>query len=148
MNEEAELIQEQGERIFVSVRVRPLNNKERARHGTSDWECINNDTIVFKSSLPDAYTFDRVFDCDCPTSQVYEEGAKDVALSVHQEREFLVKFSAMEIYNEAVRDLLSSDTTPLRLLDDPERGTVVERLTEETIIDKEHLQELLSIYEG
>lgn len=31
-----------------------------------------------------------------------------------------MKFSAMEIYNEAVRDLLSSDSTPLRLLDDPE----------------------------
>jgi hypothetical protein len=26
----------------------------------------------------------------------------------------------MEIYNESVRDLLSNDTTPLRLLDDPE----------------------------
>jgi hypothetical protein len=26
----------------------------------------------------------------------------------------------MEIYNEAVRDLLSTDLTPLRLLDDPE----------------------------
>lgn len=26
----------------------------------------------------------------------------------------------MEIYNEAVRDLLSIDATPLRLLDDPE----------------------------
>ncbi|KAE8677094.1 Kinesin-like protein NACK1 [Hibiscus syriacus] len=224
MSEEAELIQEQGERILVSVRVRPLNNKERARNGTSDWECINNDTIVFKNTLPEramypaAYTFgskfmemysrlmdnfilcthdkiqrtrpdtgNRVFDCDCPTSQVYEEGAKDVALSVlhginssifaygqtssgktytmrgitdyavadiydyierHEEREFLVKFSAMEIYNEAVRDLLSSDTTPLRLLDDPERGTVVERLTEETVTDKEHLQELLSICEA
>lgn len=26
----------------------------------------------------------------------------------------------MEIYNESVRDLLSADTSPLRLLDDPE----------------------------
>lgn len=26
----------------------------------------------------------------------------------------------MEIYNESVRDLLIADTTPLRLLDDPE----------------------------
>lgn len=26
----------------------------------------------------------------------------------------------MEIYNESVRDLLSADNTPLRLLDDPE----------------------------
>lgn len=32
----------------------------------------------------------------------------------------MLKFSAMEIYNEAVRDLLSGDCTPLRLLDDPE----------------------------
>jgi hypothetical protein len=32
----------------------------------------------------------------------------------------MMKFSAIEIYNEAVRDLLSHDTTPLRLLDDPE----------------------------
>ncbi|GMI96838.1 hypothetical protein like AT5G66310 [Hibiscus trionum] len=192
MNEGAESVHER-EKILVSVRLRPLNDKERARNGLSDWECINDDTIVFKNNLPEramypaAYTFDRVFDCHCPTSQVYEEGAKDIALSVlnginssifaygqtssgktytmrgitdyavediydfierHPEREFLVKFSAMEIYNEAVRDLLSSDTTPLRLLDDPERGTVVERLTEEIIRDKEHLQELLSICEA
>jgi centromeric protein E len=36
------------------------------------------------------------------------------------EREFMLKFSAIEIYNESVRDLLSPDCTPLRLLDDPE----------------------------
>ncbi|KHN45570.1 Kinesin-related protein 11 [Glycine soja] len=35
------------------------------------------------------------------------------------EREFVLKFSALEIYNESVRDLLSVDGTPLRLLDDP-----------------------------
>jgi len=37
----------------------------------------------------------------------------------------VLKFSAMEIYNEHVRDLLSSDPTPLRLLDDPEVSTAV-----------------------
>ena len=31
-----------------------------------------------------------------------------------------MKFSAIEIYNEAIRDLLSPDSTPLRLRDDPE----------------------------
>jgi len=36
------------------------------------------------------------------------------------ERDFVLKFSALEIYNESVRDLLSVDSTPLRLLDDPE----------------------------
>uniref|UniRef100_A0A453LE25 Kinesin motor domain-containing protein n=1 Tax=Aegilops tauschii subsp. strangulata TaxID=200361 RepID=A0A453LE25_AEGTS len=130
---------------------------------------------------------DRVFDPECSTRQVYDEGAKEVALSVlsginssifaygqtssgktytmlgitehsmaeiyayidqHPDREFILRFSAMEIYNEAVRDLLSSDTTPLRLLDDPEKGTVVEKLTEETLRDKGHLLELLAVCEA
>lgn len=38
----------------------------------------------------------------------------------HEERAFVLKFSAVEIYNEVVRDLLSTDNMPLRLLDDPE----------------------------
>ncbi|KAI5418534.1 kinesin-like protein KIN-7E isoform X2 [Lathyrus oleraceus] len=53
----------------------------------------------------------------------------------------------MEIYNESVRDLLSTDTTPLRLLDDPEKGTVVEKLTEETLRDWNHFTELISFCE-
>ncbi|XP_043712760.1 kinesin-like protein KIN-7E isoform X2 [Telopea speciosissima] len=182
-----------GEKILVSVRLRPLNAKEIARNDVSDWECINDNTIIFRNSLPErsmyptAYTFDRVFRGDCSTRQVYEEAAKEVVLSVvsginssifaygqtssgktytmggiteytmtdiydyinrHQERAFILKFSAMEIYNEAVRDLLSADATPLRLLDDPERGTIVDKLTEETLRDWNHLQELLSICEA
>ncbi|GMH16689.1 hypothetical protein Nepgr_018530 [Nepenthes gracilis] len=182
------------ERIFVSIRLRPLNAKETATNDFSDWEYINNTTILFKNCLgerstyPNAYTFDRVFGCDCSTKQVYEEAAKEVALSVingfnasifaygqtssgktytmggitqystadiydymekhHKEREFVLKFSAMEIYNESVRDLLSTDSTPLRLLDDPDRGTVVEKLTEETLKDQNHLLELLSVCEA
>ncbi|GAB2219574.1 hypothetical protein Droror1_Dr00007211 [Drosera rotundifolia] len=66
----------------------------------------------------------------------------------HNEREFVLKFSALEIYNEAVRDLLSSDSTPLRLLDDPERGTVVDKLIEERLRDKSHLMELLAVCEA
>jgi hypothetical protein len=38
----------------------------------------------------------------------------------HEERTFALKFSAIEIYNEVVRDLLSAETTPLRLWDDAE----------------------------
>lgn len=60
----------------------------------------------------------------------------------------MLKFSAMEIYNESVRDLLSSDSTPLRLLDDPEKGTVVEKLTEITLRDHSHLRELLAVCEA
>ncbi|KAL9178147.1 hypothetical protein ABFS82_01G106600 [Erythranthe guttata] len=118
---------------------------------------------------------------------VYEQGAKDVVLSVisginsrvfaygqtsngktytmigiteyalpdiygyiqkHQERDFVFKFSAMEIYNESVRDLLSVDNTPLRLLDDTEKGTVVEMLTEEILRDWSHVIHLFCICEA
>ncbi|CAH9053215.1 unnamed protein product [Cuscuta europaea] len=39
----------------------------------------------------------------------------------HEERASVLKFSALEVYNEVYRDFLSSDTSPLRLLDDPEQ---------------------------
>ncbi|KAF2597561.1 hypothetical protein F2Q68_00010452 [Brassica cretica] len=185
-----------GEKILVSVRVRPRNDKEKTRNDICDWECVNNTTIICNNNLPErslfpsTYTFDKVFGFDSPTKQVYEDGAKEVALCVleginssifaygqtssgktytmsgitefamndifcyiqkHKEREFTLKFSAIEIYNEAVRDLLSGDNNQLRLLDDPElhqRGTVVEKLIEETLRDRTHLEELLSICES
>ncbi|XAR64166.1 Plus-end-directed kinesin ATPase [Bertholletia excelsa] len=173
------------EKIFVAVRLRPLNERETMRNDDSDWECVNNNTIIYKN-VPTAYTFDKVYGSDCSTKQVYDEAAKKIALSVvnginstifaygqtssgktytmsgiteytiadifnhineHDDREFVLKFSAMEIYNEAVRDLLSPDSTPLRLLDDPERGTVVDKLTEETLTDWSHFKELLCVCE-
>ncbi|CAD5175774.1 unnamed protein product [Musa acuminata subsp. malaccensis] len=181
------------EKIFVSVRLRPLSEKEVAANDSCDWECINDTTIIFRNSLPErsmiptAYTFDRVFRSDCTTKQVYEEGAKEIALSVvsginstifaygqtssgktytmtgiteytaadiyeyihkHEERAFVLKFSAIEIYNEAVKDLLSTDSGHLRLLDDPEKGTVIEKLTEETLKDWNHLKALISVCEA
>jgi len=53
------------ERILVSVRVRPLNEKELTRNDLSEWECINDTTIMYRSNLsaterslyPTAYTF-------------------------------------------------------------------------------------------
>ncbi|KAJ8763524.1 hypothetical protein K2173_002407 [Erythroxylum novogranatense] len=181
------------EKILVLVRLRPLNEKELAAGEVADWECINETTVLYRNTLregstfPSAYTFDRVFRGDCATRQVYDEGAKEVALSVvsginssifaygqtssgktytmmgiteytvadifdyinrHEERAFVLKFSAIEIYNEAIRDLLSTDNTPLRLLDDMEKGTIVEKVTEETLKDWGHLQELLSLCEA
>ncbi|GMQ04587.1 hypothetical protein CsSME_00049947 [Camellia sinensis var. sinensis] len=69
-------------------------------------------------------------------------------IHMHNDREFVLKFSAIEIYNEAVKDFLSVASGPLRLLDDPERGTIVEKLTEEILRDWDHLKELLSFCEA
>ncbi|KAJ8443627.1 hypothetical protein Cgig2_019609 [Carnegiea gigantea] len=66
-------------------------------------------------------------------------------INKHEEREFHLRFSAMEIYNESVRDLLTADNAPLRLLDDPERGTVVEKLTEANLRDRDHFKELIAV---
>ncbi|KAK9075756.1 hypothetical protein SSX86_004085 [Deinandra increscens subsp. villosa] len=60
---------------------------------------------------------------------------------------FVLKLSAIEIYNETVVDLLNPDSGPLRLLDDPERGTVVEKLTEEVIKNSQHLRHLIATCE-
>ncbi|KAI3733247.1 hypothetical protein L1987_64467 [Smallanthus sonchifolius] len=184
---------EQEEKIFVTVRVRPLNAKEIAKNDTSDWECVSNNTIIYKNALtersmyPNAYTFDRVYGCDSTTRQVYEEGIKRVGLSAingfnssifaygqtssgktytmsgvtqyaisdifdhinkQDDRELVLKFSAIEIYNECVRDLFSADATLLRLLDDPEKGTVVDKLTEIHLEDWTHVMELLAVCEA
>ncbi|CAL5069123.1 unnamed protein product [Urochloa decumbens] len=181
------------EKILVSVRLRPLSDKEIAGGDPAEWECINDTTIISRSTFPDrptaptAYSFDRVFRSDCDTKEVYDEGAKAVALSVvsginssvfaygqtssgktytmngiteytaadiydyiarHEERAFVLKFSAIEIYNEVVRDLLSAESTSLRLWDDPEKGTYVENLTEIVLRDSDHLKELISVCEA
>ncbi|KVI04452.1 Kinesin, motor domain-containing protein [Cynara cardunculus var. scolymus] len=65
------------------------------------------------------------------------------------ERDFRIKISGLEIYNENVRDLLNSESgRSLKLLDDPEKGTVVEKLVEETATDDQHLRNLISICEA
>ncbi|PHT50933.1 hypothetical protein CQW23_10680 [Capsicum baccatum] len=76
------------EKILVLVRLRPLSEKEITRNKVSDWECINETTILYRNSLqersgsPTAYTFDRVYKGDCSTRKVYEGGTKEIALFV------------------------------------------------------------------
>ncbi|KAJ7547429.1 hypothetical protein O6H91_08G085700 [Diphasiastrum complanatum] len=188
LSEDRAKARDREEKIYVTVRLRPLSSKEVANRETTDWECTNKQTITFKHPLPErspypsSYTFDRVFGPDCPTKQVYNDGAKQVALSALTginstifaygqtssgktytmrgivesatidvyshiqktgEREFVLKISGLEIYNEVVKDLLNPESGPLRLLDDPDRGTVVERLKEEIVRDYDHLQQII-----
>uniref|UniRef100_A0ACD5WC02 Uncharacterized protein n=1 Tax=Avena sativa TaxID=4498 RepID=A0ACD5WC02_AVESA len=179
------------EKIFVTVRVRPLSKKELAVKDQIAWECADSQTIIYKPppqdrAAPTSYTFDKVFGPSCQTDLVYEDGAKDVAMSAltginatifaygqtssgktytmrgvtecavsdiyrhmenNTEREFVIKISAMEIYNEIVKDLLQPDSGPLRLLDDPEKGPIVEKLDEQIAKDREHLRHFIGICE-
>ncbi|KAJ6672639.1 KINESIN-LIKE PROTEIN KIN-7A [Salix viminalis] len=65
------------------------------------------------------------------------------------ERDFTIRISGLEIYNENVRDLLNSESgRNLKLLDDPEKGTVVEKLVEETASNDQHLRHLIGICEA
>ncbi|XP_059644226.1 kinesin-like protein NACK1 [Cornus florida] len=182
------------EKIVVTVRLRPLNRREQSTKDQVAWECIDDQTIVYKpppqdrSAQPASFTFDKVFGPACQTETVYEEGVKNVALSalmginatifaygqtssgktftmrgitekaVHDiykhiintpERDFRIRISGLEIYNENVRDLLNSESgRNLKLLDDPEKGTVVEKLVEETANNDQHLKHLISICEA
>nr|AMS24223.1 kinesin 7-IIb protein [Marsilea vestita] len=181
------------EKIYVTVRVRPLNEKELARNEFQVWDCPDESTVAYtftmpeRSSFPQKYDFDQVFGLQATTQDVYDRGAKDVALSAlkgknatifaygqtssgktytmhgimesaaddifghiqqNAERIYLLKFSALEIYNEVTSDLLNPESGPLRLLDDPERGTIIEKLEEKIVRDKEHLQNLVAFCES
>ncbi|KAI5674155.1 hypothetical protein M9H77_14519 [Catharanthus roseus] len=179
------------EKILVTVRVRPLSAKEQAAYDLIAWDFSDEHTILSKNlnhERPSGpYVFDKVFDPCCSNRKVYEDGARNVALSVltginatifaygqtssgktftmraitensikdiyehinmTPERDFVLKFSAIEIYNETVVDLLNRESGPLRLLDDPEKGTIVDKLIEDVVKDIEHLRHLISICEA
>ncbi|KAJ0780342.1 putative plus-end-directed kinesin ATPase [Helianthus annuus] len=164
--------------------------RELANYDLFAWNCTDDNTLTSTNLNHDRhtsiYTFDRVFDPSCPNRSVYEQGAKDVALSTIKginstifaysqtssgktytmkgiadncindiyahitnatASRFVLKFSAIEIYNETVVDLLNRDSGALRLLDDPEKGTVVEKLTEEVVRNSQHLRSLIATCE-
>ncbi|KAL3529251.1 hypothetical protein ACH5RR_008573 [Cinchona calisaya] len=82
---------------------------------------------------------------------ITEKAVNDIYMHILNtpEREFRIKISGLEIYNENVRDLLNSESgRHLKLLDDPEKGTVIEKLVEETVNDDQHLRSLISICEA
>lgn len=75
------------EKIVVTVRLRPLSKKEQQAKDHMAWECIDDNTIVYKpqpqerQAQPASFTFDKVFSPASLTEAVYEEGVKNVALS-------------------------------------------------------------------
>ncbi|CAG8642954.1 9596_t:CDS:10, partial [Acaulospora morrowiae] len=61
-----------------------------------------------------------------------------------QEKQFLLRVSYMEIYNETVRDLLSPDTVDLRIHEDKHRGVYVSPLKEVLVSTPDQVMEEIS----
>ncbi|CAG9462974.1 unnamed protein product [Pedinophyceae sp. YPF-701] len=79
---------------------------------------------------------------------VMTQAVQEVFAAIHAtpRREFLLRVSALEIYNEVVKDLLVGDAAtapPLRLLDDPRQGVQVEGLSEVGVSSEQELAHLL-----
>ncbi|GER47552.1 kinesin motor family protein [Striga asiatica] len=128
---------------FDSVFGTDCSTREVYKHGAKDVAIsvvrgINSTVFAYgQKSSGKTYTMTGI--TEYAIADIYEYIKK------HSNRDFILKFSAMEIYNESIRDLLGSDSTPLRLLDDLEGGTIVENLTEVILRDRNHANELLSI---
>eukprot|EP00798_Chlamydomonas_sp_ICE-L_P022766 gene22766-29934_t len=155
--------------IRVSVRLRPLSEKERVRGDKELWAIDEDANIGFyqgrdRKFVP-KHRYNTVFG---PTSSNYETHTMmgDVAaafgdngqpgipaggqpgitpLMVKQlfdsfaaeSREFSVKLSMMEIYNEVLNDLLDPTRQNLKVYEDHTRGVVVESLSEEPVYSAE-----------
>lgn len=64
-------------------------------------------------------------------------------LKKEKDIEYLVKASYLEIYNEAISDLLGSDKATLSVREDIKKGVYVENLTEELIVNGDEAIDLL-----
>ncbi|XP_072952933.1 kinesin-like protein KIN-7I isoform X5 [Typha angustifolia] len=161
------------ERIYVTVRARPLSPEESK---SSPWRICGNAINLANQSTK--FEFDRIFGEDCKTAAVYQSRTKDIVasavrgfngtvfaygqtnsgkthtmrgsvvepgiipLAVHDlfesiqqdvDREFLVRMSYMEIYNEEINDLLAPEHRKLQIHESLERGIYVAGLKEEIV---------------
>lgn len=62
----------------------------------------------------------------------------------HPEREFLLRASYIEIYNETLKDLLSPETGPLRIRQDELKRFFVSPLREEVVTSEAHVADLIA----
>ncbi|KAI8915822.1 kinesin motor domain-containing protein, partial [Gorgonomyces haynaldii] len=63
-------------------------------------------------------------------------------------REYLLRVSYMEIYNEVINDLLNPQNENLKIHENPNREIFVGKLTEEIVTSADDVQRLLSFGEG
>ncbi|KAF9596555.1 hypothetical protein IFM89_012286 [Coptis chinensis] len=176
------------ERIYVTVRPRPLSTEDAK---SSPWRISGNSISISNQSTK--FDFDRIFEEDCKTEEVYEARTKDIVsaavrgfngtvfaygqtnsgkthtmrgsavepgvirlairdlFDIIQEdldREFLLRMSYMEIYNEEINDLLAPEHRKLQIHENLERGIFVAGLKEEIVATPEQVLDLMEFGES
>ncbi|KAL1190254.1 Kinesin-like protein KIN-7D [Cardamine amara subsp. amara] len=177
-----ETISSERDSISVTVRFRPLSDREYQRGDEVAWY-PDADTMVRHEYNPlTAYAFDKVFGPQATTIDVYDVAARPVVkaamegvngtvfaygvtssgkthtmhgdqespgiiplaikdvFSIIQDtpgREFLLRVSYLEIYNEVINDLLDPTGQNLRVREDSQ-GTYVEGIKEEVVLSPGH----------
>ncbi|EGD74148.1 cenpe protein [Salpingoeca rosetta] len=173
------------ESVSVSIRVRPLNDREAQSNAHVSWD-VDQNSITQCNRPPQAprYVFDNVFNMDSRTKMVYEKSARPIVdatmagmhgtifaygqtssgkthtmmgepteegiipLSIQDifnsiektpDREFLLRVSFMEIYNEVIADLLAPENNNLKVHETSEGDIYVGGLTEEVVCSPEEI---------
>lgn len=181
--------------MFVAVRVRPLNDKEKNRNDAQAWKILPQfNSIAMKQSegacvsKRDTFTYDNVFGPESKTEEIYDLMVDPIVDSVVSgihgtvfaygqtscgktytmqghgqvpgilqmavlgmfekiekavDREFLLRVSYIEIYNEVVRDLLDPSCSVLKIRESRSRGVFVEA-TEKIVTDFSHITSALN----
>ncbi|KAL3621285.1 Kinesin-like protein KIN-7D, mitochondrial [Castilleja foliolosa] len=171
-----------GDSISVTIRFRPLSEREYQRGDEIAWYADDDKTVRNEYNPMTAYAFDKVFGPNTDTPEVYEIAARPViksamegingtvfaygvtssgkthtmhgdqispgiiplaikdVFSIIQDtpgREFLLRVSYLEIYNEVINDLLDPTGQNLRVREDAQ-GTYVEGIKEEVVLSPGH----------
>ncbi|XP_052193682.1 kinesin-like protein KIN-7D, mitochondrial [Diospyros lotus] len=171
-----------GDSISVTIRFRPLSEREYQRGDEVSWYADGDKIVRNEYNPATAYAFDRVFGQSTSTQEVYEVAARPVVkaamegvngtvfaygvtssgkthtmhgdqnspgiiplaikdvFSIIQDtpgREFLLRVSYLEIYNEVINDLLDPTGQNLRVREDAQ-GTYVEGIKEEVVLSPGH----------
>ncbi|KAK9129735.1 hypothetical protein Sjap_010222 [Stephania japonica] len=172
-----------GDSISVTVRFRPLSEREFQRGDEIAWYADGDKIVRSEYNPATAYAFDRVFGPSTNSQTVYDVAARPVVkaamegvngtvfaygvtssgkthtmhgdrncpgiiplaikdvFSIIQDtpgREFLLRVSYLEIYNEVINDLLDPTGQNLRVREDAQ-GTYVEGIKEEVVLSPGHV---------
>ncbi|XP_040942536.1 kinesin-like protein KIN-7D, mitochondrial isoform X2 [Gossypium hirsutum] len=171
-----------GDSISVTIRFRPLNEREFHRGDEIAWYADEDNIVRNEYNPATAYAFDKVFGPQATSQEVYEVAAKPIVkaamegvngtvfaygvtssgkthtmhgdqnapgiiplaikdvFSIIQDtpgREFLLRVSYLEIYNEVINDLLDPTGQNLRVREDAQ-GTYIEGVKEEVVLSPGH----------